>query len=105
MEKGSMVRSGKIEEIVAAESQQRVVRLAWLGDAAALVKTRLEGNTKVSGLMVSGAEGVFKFSGSEEELATLLADLVAGGVRVVAFSEVKQTVEDLYMKLSGHEVM
>jgi ABC-2 type transport system ATP-binding protein len=105
MEKGAMVRSGKIEELVAAESQQRVVRLAWLGDSAALVKTRLEGNAKVSGLMVSGAEGVFKFAGSEEELASLLADLVAGGVRVISFSEVKQTVEDLYMKLSGHEVM
>ncbi len=105
MEKGAMVRSGKIEQIVAAESQHRVVRLAWLGDSEAGVKTRLEGNAQVSGLLVSGAEGVFKFAGSEEELAALLADLVAGGVRVVSFGEVKQTVEDLYMKLSRHEVM
>ena len=105
MEKGVMVRSGKIEEIVAAESQHRVVRMAWLGDSAALVKSRLESNAKASGLIVSGAEGVFKFAGSEEELAAVLADLVAAGVRVVSFGEVKQTVEDLYMKLSGHEVM
>ncbi len=105
MEKGAMVRSGKIEQIVAAESQHRVVRLAWLGDAEALIKTRIEGSAKVTGLLVSGAEGVFKFAGSEEELAALLADLVAGGVRVVSFGEVKQTVEDLYMKLSRHEVM
>jgi ABC-2 type transport system ATP-binding protein len=105
MEKGSMVRSGKIEEIVAAESQYRVVRLAWLGDAAAQVKARLECNPKASGLMVSGAEGVFKFAGAEDELAAVLADLVTNGVRVVGFIEVKQTVEDLYMKLSKHEVM
>ena len=105
MEQGAMVRSGKIEEIVASESQHRVVRLAWLGDSATLVETRLESSTKVSGLMISGGEGVFKFAGPEEELAALLADLVAGGIRVVSFSEVKQTVEDLYMKLSRHEVM
>ena len=37
--------------------------------------------------------------------AALLAELVAAGIRVKAFAEVKQTVEDLYMKLSRHEVM
>ena len=105
MEQGVMVRSGKIEEIVAAESQHRVVRVAWVGNRGALARTRLEGNPKVSGLMVSGAEAVFKFAGSEEDLAAILADLVTGGVPVVAFNEVKQTVEDLYMKLSRHEVM
>jgi len=105
MEKGVMVRSGKLEEIVAAESQHRVVRLAWLGDAAAQVRSQLARDEKVSGLMLSGEEGVFKFAGSEDEMAALLAGLIAGGVRVVSFSEVKQTVEDLYMKLSRHEVM
>lgn len=105
MEKGAMVRSGKIEEITAAESQYRVVRLAWLGDSNALVESRLSANTKVSGVMLSGQEGVFKFAAAEEELTALLGDLVAGGVPVVAFTEVKQTVEDLYLKLSHHEVM
>jgi hypothetical protein len=30
---------------------------------------------------------------------------VAGNVRVTSFGEVKQTVEEVYMKLSTHEVM
>jgi hypothetical protein len=38
-------------------------------------------------------------------MAGLLAELVGAGVRVKGFAEVKQTVEDLYMKLSKHEVM
>ncbi|MGH9650488.1 MAG: ABC transporter ATP-binding protein, partial [Terriglobales bacterium] len=105
MEKGVMVRSGKIEEITAAESQYRVVRLAWVGDSAALIKPRLETNSKASGVLLSGTEGVFKFAGSEEELAALVSDLVTNGVRLVSFGEVKQTVEDIYMKLSRHEVM
>lgn len=105
MEKGRMVRSGKIEEITAAESSYRVVRFSWVGDAASAVESRLRANAKVSGLLVKGREAVFKFDGEEEELAGLLADLVAAGVRMVSFGEVKKTVEDLYLKLSGHEVM
>ena len=105
MEKGAMVRSGKIEEITAAESQYRVVRLAWLGDSKTLVESGLNPNAKVSGAMLSGQEGVFKFAGSEDELAALISELVTNGVRLISFGEVKQTVEDIYMKLSRHEVM
>lgn len=105
MEKGVMVRSGTIEEITAAETQYRVIRLSWVGDSAAVLELRLKADTKISGVMLSGAEGVFKFAGTEEELAAVLSGLIAGGVRVVSFTEVKQTVEDLYMKLSRHEVM
>ena len=105
MEKGRMIRSGKIEEITAAESPYRVVRFSWVGDAASAVESRLQANAKVSGLLVKEREGVFRFDGEQEELATLLADLVAAGVRLVSFGEVKKTVEDLYLKLSGHEVM
>lgn len=105
MEKGRMIRSGRIEEISAAESQYRVVRLGWVGQADATVRAKLAENPQLFGLMVQGSQAVFKFAGSEEELAAVLASLVAAGVRVVSFGEVKQTVEDLYLKLSHHEVM
>jgi hypothetical protein len=69
------------------------------------VESRLKADGRISAVMLSGSEGVFKFAGSEEELAAVLSALVASGVRVVSFTEVKQTVEDLYLKLSRHEVM
>jgi ABC-2 type transport system ATP-binding protein len=105
MEKGRMVRSGRIDEVTAAENPARDMRLSWLGDAAASLQTELTGNPKVSHLQINGASGTFQFSGFDDELAALLAKLVSSGVRVKSFSEVKQTVEDLYMKLSKHEVM
>jgi ABC-2 type transport system ATP-binding protein len=105
MEKGRMVRSGKIEEITAAESQYRVVKLAWVGDSAGLIEGKLNTTSSVSGVMMRGREGAFKFAGSEEELAQLLESLVSAGARIVSFGEVRQTVEDLYLKLSRHEVM
>jgi ABC-2 type transport system ATP-binding protein len=105
MEKGVMVRSGTIEEITAAETRYRVVRLSWIGDSGAVVESRLKADGKISGVMLSGSEGVFKFGGTEEELAAALSSLIASGVRVLSFTEVKQTVEDLYLKLSRHGVM
>lgn len=103
MEKGRMVRSGTIEEITKEESAYRTVRLGWVGDAR--VGEILRVIPKVSDAALGGAEGVFRFTGSAEELADVLRQLIAGGVRVLFFGEVKQTVEDLYLKLSHHEVM
>jgi ABC-2 type transport system ATP-binding protein len=105
MEQGRMVRSGKIEEISNAENQLRVVRFTWLDDGGSAAESHLKENPAVSGVMLKDRQGVFKFAGSEEELAGLLQKLIAGGVRVVSFGEVKQTVEDLYLKLSKNEVM
>jgi ABC-2 type transport system ATP-binding protein len=104
MEKGRLVRSGRIEEITAAESATRAVELRWLGGSSALTGV-LNKNLKVSDVKLSGNEGSFDFAGSEEQLAQLLADVVAAGVRVVSFTESKYTVEELYMKISRHEVM
>ena len=105
MEKGRMVRSGRLEEVTAAESPARDIRMSWLGESSAGIQAEFAGNPKVSNLQLNGAWGTFQFSGSDDELASLLAKLVTSGVRVKSFSEVKQTVEDLYMKLSKHEVM
>jgi len=105
MEKGRMVRSGTIEEITTAESQYRVVRLSWAGEARTLVQSALEANLKISGITVRGSDAICKFAGPEAELADVLRHLVTAGIHVVSFGEVKQTVEDLYLKLSHDEVM
>jgi ABC-2 type transport system ATP-binding protein len=105
MEKGHMVRSGRIDDVTAAENPARDLRITWLGDAKNLLEGKLAAHPHLSNLKLEAGTGIFQFTGSDEELAALLADLIAAGVRVRTFAEVKQTVEDLYMKLSRHEVM
>lgn len=105
MEKGRMVRSGRIDEVTAAENLARDLRLSWLDDATAILQQKLGGHAHVSNLQLGAGTGTFQFTGSDDALAQLLSDLIAAGVRVKTFAEVKQTVEDLYMKLSRHEVM
>jgi len=104
MEKGQMVRSGKIEEISSQESQHySVVRLSWVGEAP--VEQVLRSIGKISEVTIRGSEGIFRFAGTDDELSVLLQQLIAQGIRVVSFGEVKQTIEDLYLKLSRNEVM
>jgi ABC-2 type transport system ATP-binding protein len=105
MEKGQMIRSGTIAAISAAETPLRVVRLGWVGAAEALVRSHLEASPHISGITIQGEQAIFKFDGSDEELAGVLAGVVAAGVKVLNFGEVKQTVEDIYLKLSHNEVM
>ncbi|MGD0566821.1 MAG: ABC transporter ATP-binding protein [Candidatus Sulfotelmatobacter sp.] len=110
MEKGRMVRSGRIDEVTAAENPTRLVRLTWAGDSLAgdslkTVQEHLQREPRISQAKLTTAGGAFQFAGPEEDLAPVLAGLIASGVKVTAFGEVKQTVEELYMKLSTHEVM
>ena len=106
MERGSMVRSGRIEDVTAAETSTRLVRLSWVGDSAPeKLNEVLKINPKVSDVNLAAGAGTFRLSGAEEDLAAVLAGLVAANVPVTSFGEVKQTVEELYMKLSTHEVM
>jgi ABC-2 type transport system ATP-binding protein len=105
MERGRLVRSGSIEEVTAAAGSTLLVRLSWVGDSLALLQEKLKSDPRVSEVNLAAGSGTFRFNGAEEDLAPVLASLVAANVQVTSFGEVKQTVEELYMKLSTHEVM
>jgi ABC-2 type transport system ATP-binding protein len=104
MEKGRLVRSGRIEEIMARANASHEIRMTWLGDGGAGVEQQLANSAHASNIRVTAGGAEFTSSGSDEDLAAVLASLVSAGVRVTSFGEVRQTVEDLYMSLSTHEV-
>ena len=105
MEKGRLVRSGRIEDVTAAASLAKTITVRWLGDGEAAVRETLARVPEISDLKFDGATAQFRYPGSDEGLAHLLASLLSARIRIVSFTEVKATVEDLYMKLSQHEVM
>jgi ABC-2 type transport system ATP-binding protein len=101
MERGRLIQSGAVREMTAGERDSRAVRLSWLGDGGARLESRLRADGRVSRLVLHGSEGGFQFAGGEDDLAGLLAELVASGVRVVSFTETRQTIEDLYLEITG----
>ena len=105
MEKGALVRSGRIEDVTAAANPARTLRVRWIGDSSSTVQSLLQQDPLISGLIVQSTEGEFQFAGTEDQLSKVLNNLVTVGVKITSFAETRQTVEDLYMKLSGHQVM
>jgi ABC-2 type transport system ATP-binding protein len=105
MEQGRLARSGRLEEVMSADTRARTMRLQWLGEGQAQIQAMLGRLATVSELKLSGSEGEFRFAGPDDELSQALADLIASGVRVLFFREAKQTVEEMYLKVSSHEVM
>lgn len=105
MERGHMVRSGRIEDVTAAEYSSVLIRVGWTGEGVSTADEVLKKDAHVSEVRLADTGGTFRFAGSEDQSAALLAALIAAGVRVSSFAEIKQTVEDIYMKISKHEVM
>lgn len=105
MEKGRLVRSGRLEEVMSAITPKKTMRLKWLGQGRASIEAKLGQLSTASDLKLNENDGEFLFSGPDDELAQVLGELIAGGVKIFSFQEVKQTVEEMYMKLSSHEVM
>jgi ABC-2 type transport system ATP-binding protein len=105
MEKGRMLRSGLLKDVTAAEAPAREIRVAWRGNNVDQLRGILTAQGMISDLRLNHQEGSFRFAGSDDDLAEVLAGLIGGGVRVSSFTETGRTVEELYMKVSRHEVM
>jgi ABC-2 type transport system ATP-binding protein len=106
LEKGKLVRVGKIEHVMRADTPGRRVRIKlamasfpladWLASRADASSVVPEGNfTSV----------VFQFSGGDAELAELVGKLVAAGAPVCGVEEVSETLEQIFSRLSTGEVM
>ena len=104
MERGTMLRTGRIDQLAAQQQATRVFRVQWLlnGGSPDGVLTQVSGYKE---LAREGNAIEFEFSGDDAAAALTLTNLVASGVHVIGFGEVKQTVEELYLKVSHHEVM
>jgi ABC-2 type transport system ATP-binding protein len=113
LEKGRLVKSGRLEKILeegsatagppGAVAKQRVrVKLAtpgfnwnqWLGQ-----------NPQVSGFVIEPSGALFSFGGSDAELAELMKALIAAGAPIFGVEKLTDSLEQVYSRLTKGEVM
>jgi len=113
LEKGRLVKSGRLEKILeegsaavgpaGAQVGQRVrVKVAaqgfdwnqWLGQHA-----------QVSGLVVEPSGALFSFIGTDAELAELMKALIAAGAPICGVEKITDSLEQVYSRLTKGEVM
>jgi ABC-2 type transport system ATP-binding protein len=108
MERGHLVTSGPINEVLSRAKEHRTFAVQILNDserAQNLIQdfpTVLQVHTKPSRDGVSCLE--IDFQGSDQEAADLLERLIMEKNRVVAFNETSTNLEDAFLRLTKGEV-
>ena len=103
VERGKLVASGTIAEMLTTIKGARTIEIEVAGDAQ-MVGSILRGRPGVESVFVDGARATVKHNGSRESAAPLLRALVDGGVAVISFAERQSSLEDIFMKVAAFEV-
>jgi ABC-2 type transport system ATP-binding protein len=103
MEKGSMVVTGRVDEVAARVLGEME---AWveLLDGEEACERVLAADPLVRSVRREDGSLVFGFDGGQEELSDLLAALVTAGVRVASFGRKKEDLEEVFLKVGAKEV-
>jgi ABC-2 type transport system ATP-binding protein len=105
MEQGSVVRSGRIDDLVEELSGGTPLRVETLSAEAALaVAEDLRGRAELKDVEVSGAIIDCAYAGGREGLAALHRDVVLRHEGVVSFYERRLTVEDVFLASGSRKV-
>jgi ABC-2 type transport system ATP-binding protein len=107
MERGRLVASGPLDEILRQAYDQRVYTIHVLNDPER-AENVLRNSPLVRDAYPAQNNGrshlIIEFSGDDEAAADLLALLVAEGIRVSNFNEKQTNLEDAFLRLTKGEV-
>lgn len=102
IEKGKMVVSGTVEEIMQKTSQKKVIRVKVLGELEGAVKM-LKEQPSIGAVNVHNDYLEADFHGTNEIMAEILKTAIKNEIPVVSFSEVDRNLESVFMHLIGGE--
>lgn len=102
IEKGKMVVSGTVEEIMQKTSQKKVIRVKVLGELEGAVKI-LKEQPSIGSVNVHNDYLEADFHGTNEIMAEILKTAIKNEIPVVSFSEVDRNLESVFMHLIGGE--
>ncbi|MGA8366294.1 MAG: ABC transporter ATP-binding protein [Candidatus Acidiferrales bacterium] len=104
MEKGKLLRVGKIAEVMRSAGAARRVRLRLAAPGFEL-RLWLEGRGFVPELSADSSSADFGFPGTDAELSELVKGLVGAGAPLCGVEEKADSLEAIFSKLSSGEVM
>ena len=104
IEKGELLTSGKIEEVVQkSSSSKRVLQIKTIEPSEMLGK-KLILEPMVNKISSIGNSYEFEYEGTDEQAADLLAVLVKENYRIISFGFKQQNLESVFMNITKGDV-
>lgn len=104
MEKGQLIRIGRLEEVMREAASIRRIRIQLASPEFALEEW-LASQLGVQEPIGKGSEVEFGFTGNDAMLAELVRELIGAGAPVCGVEKRTETLERLYSRISSGEVM
>jgi hypothetical protein len=103
MEKGRLLESGKIDDIISRLNRRKRITVVLLETDESAART-IEQLDHVTGVESSDAQIEVEFSGSDRDVVEMLRSLVNAGLPVMSFTERRMGVEDILLHVGAKEV-
>ena len=104
MERGSLVVSGRIDEVNRRVMGDSLLSVEVLGEPELFLCGRRRAIARAGPIERKNGAYEFRFRGDAEAASELLATLVRQGVRVASFVRRKDNLEDLFLKVGSREL-
>ncbi len=100
IEKGKMVVSGTVEEIMKRVSKNRTIKVKVLGDIEPAVRF-LQEQPELANVSAAADYIEADYDGNPDILARILKGMVKNDIPVISFSEVEGNLESIFMHVTG----
>ena len=97
---GRMLTQGTVDEILSISASKRKIEVSVINGVSDLC-TVLRENGLCGGIADNENIVEFTFGGDDKQLSALLGDIMAAGIPVTAFGEIKNDIEDVFAKIAG----
>jgi ABC-2 type transport system ATP-binding protein len=100
MEKGELLVSGSVDEIVGKIKISRTIRFKAASGVDTIVPALLERFDVTNARQLEDNIIEFEFSGTEEEIATIHEYVVSQGIKLSHFAEIPLDLEDVFFHIT-----
>ena len=99
IERGKLLMCGPIDEVYHRIQRNRIVRIKFLENMEAGVSI-LRSQPETRDVQIENNHVTVELAADDQQTATILERLLAGGVRVSSFAEKEPTLEDVFMMVT-----
>lgn len=104
IERGQMKVQGTVSEILRMLTKKRMIYVKALDNRPLLLQV-LQEQPEVTEILENTEDLEFAFAGEDEKLAGILTAVISAGVRLTAFKEKEGNLEDIFMQVTGGNLL